>query len=86
MGDGRSRLTWDRGSRHGRCCRQYVKAAALPICTEACLRGMRRRFSSEGCSFSSSGFSRLVFDLPLALLTICKPGHMLCQHGNLKSY
>ena len=47
-----------------------MKAAAFPICAAACFRGIRRRFSNGGCIFSSSGFSRLVFDLPLAPLTI----------------
>ena len=63
--------TCESGSRHGRCCRQKVKAAAFPICAAACFRGIRRRFSRGGCIFSSSGFSRLVLDLPLAPLTIC---------------
>ena len=49
-----------------------MKAAAFPICAAACFRGIRRRFSRGGCIFSSSGFSRLVLDLPLAPLTICR--------------
>ena len=58
-----------------------MKAAALPICAAACLSGIRRRFSRGGCIFSSSGFSRLVFDLPLALLTICSSDAYVNSEG-----
>ena len=63
-----------------------MKAAAFPICAAACFRGIRRRFSSGGCIFSSSGFSRLVFDLPLAPLTICTDGTFCILARDMNQY
>lgn len=54
---------------------QYVKAAALPICSWTCLSGMRRRFSSGGDSISRRGFNREAGVRPLALHTICNIPH-----------